>query len=64
MTELRVMKPGFMKLTRVGIENREIEQSVSKLVKGTRGATGEVLVHAKRRQALLSARKFKERVPA
>ncbi|WP_417702056.1 hypothetical protein [Pseudophaeobacter sp.] len=45
--------------TRVGALNRDIEKGMKLVVSGSRGATGEVIAKAKKRQALLAARPFK-----
>jgi hypothetical protein len=54
-------KYGFITATRVGAANREIEKSISHVVSGKRGATGEAIGFAKRRQALLASRPFKQK---
>jgi hypothetical protein len=57
-------KTYFITTTRVGEINRDIEKNILNVVSGSRGATGEALSSAKRRQALLTSRPFKRKQPA
>jgi hypothetical protein len=45
--------------TQVGDANRDIEKSLKLVMLGSRGATRDALLAAKKRQLLLTARAFK-----
>ena len=50
--------------TEIGRLNRKIKQSVSGVFKGERGATGEAIGFAKRRESLLVSKPLGKKIPA
>lgn len=55
---------GAAKSTEIGRLNRKIEQSVSGVFKGERGATGEAIGFAKRRESFLVSKPIGKKIPA
>lgn len=55
---------GSFKSTEIGRLNRKIEQSVSGVFKGERGATSEAIGFAKKREVFLTSKRNTKKIPA
>lgn len=61
---MKTVRKSSIKSTEIGRLNRNIEKSVSGVFQGKRGATGEAIGFAKKREIFLTSKPAGKKIPA